>query len=107
MNGKPLFPVAVLSLLALLVSMALAWSHPHAGSVEDALSTGDDSEERLAAIAAHLKTEGSDDTQCELGSEMGRIAWERRAELPRAKEDEIHKITGENALRFFAAQLPE
>jgi hypothetical protein len=69
-----------------------AWSHPHARDVDDALSTGADSEERLGAFAEHLKAEESQDAQCELGSEMGRIAWERRVELPLAKDETIKRV---------------
>ena len=75
-----------------LLGAASTRAHPHAHEVEDALTEGEASEARLAAIAEHLKTEESQQAQCELGSEMGRIAWEIREQLPYASDKTIRKV---------------
>jgi hypothetical protein len=92
MSAKQIGTVEFFLVWVLLSCAMPAWSHPHAPSVEDALLTAGDFEQRLGALVEHLKTEESQDAQCELGSEMGRIAWENRAVLPHLKDETLKQV---------------
>lgn len=85
------------ALVLLAVGCVLAWpiapgrAHPHDRAVEDALFVGD-FQTRVSAIADHLKTEDSQDTQCELGAELGRIAWDNKDKLELLSDDAIRAV---------------
>lgn len=88
------FPISVCLLSAMLLLVTASPSVcAHSHSIDDRLVSGADTEERMLAIAAHLKTEDSQDVQCELGSEMVRIADEIQDQLRRADSETIAKIT--------------
>jgi hypothetical protein len=89
--------LAVRALVLLVIGCASAWSivpvwsHPHARSVEDAFFVGD-FRTRVGAIADHLKTEESEEAQCELGSQLGQIAWDNRDKLELLSDEVIRRV---------------
>jgi hypothetical protein len=85
------------AVVLLVIGCALAWPiapfrpHQHPRSVEDVFFVGD-FPTQVEAIADHLKTEDSEHTQCELGSALGRIAWDNKDRLDFLSDEAIRKV---------------
>lgn len=83
--------ICILLLLATVVSPRSTAADEAADVADEAAAAGD-FEAQIGVLVEHLKTEESQDVQCELGSEMGRVAWENRTALPRSKDETIKQV---------------
>ena len=83
----------ILLLCATVVSSRSTAADEAADVADEAAAVGD-FEVQIGVLVEHLKTEESEDVQCELGSEMGRIAWENRAALPLVRDETIKQVAG-------------